>query len=161
MELYFKDKFFSSGTSDIMRNDGQVIGQVDLKSAFTSSLEVWNANGQIASMGKFRMLLNQWVISDGADRELGVLHRRMSFLNKKYEYHAQGQGVFEITSPAFSNEYRIQTSEGKLIASFARMNGGLQSGAFRLLNESEQMDSYELVAIVMGVHEIQKRDKHN
>ena len=161
MELYFKDKFFSSGVSDIMNNGGEVVGKIDLKSAFTSSLEVFDNDGQIVCMGKFRMLLNKWVISDGRDGELGVLRRRMSFLTQKYEYDAGSRGVFEITSPAFSKEYSIQSSHGESIASFARINSWLQTGAFRLLNESKDLDSYELVAIVMGVHEIQKRDQHN
>ena len=161
MELYFKDKFFSSGISDIMNTDGEIIGRIDLKSAFTSSLDVFDSNEQIVCMGKFRMLLNKWIISDGRDGQLGVLRRRMSFLKKKYEYDTGRRGVFEITSPAFSKEYSILQSNGEIVASFARINSWLQTGAFRLLNDSQELDSYELVAIVMGVHEIQKRDQHN
>jgi uncharacterized protein YxjI len=161
LELYFKDKFFSSGISDIMNTDGEIIGRIDLKSAFTSSLDVFDSNEQIVCMGKFRMLLNKWIISDGRDGQLGVLRRRMSFLKKKYEYDTGRRGVFEITSPAFSKEYSILKSNGEIVASFARINSWLQTGAFRLLNDSQELDSYELVAIVMGVHEIQKRDQHN
>ncbi|MNP59541.1 hypothetical protein D3C76_1545440 [compost metagenome] len=112
-------------------------------------------------MGKFRMLLNKWVISDGREMQLGVLRRRISFFTKKYEYDAGRRGIFEIISPAFSKEYSIQKSNGEIVATFARINSWLQSGAFCLKNESKDLDSYELVAVVMGVHEIQKRDQHN
>lgn len=43
MHLYFKDNFFSSGITDIMDREGRVIGSLDLKSAFGSSLDVYNA----------------------------------------------------------------------------------------------------------------------
>ncbi|AOZ93816.1 hypothetical protein [Paenibacillus crassostreae] len=161
MELYFKDNFFSSGESDIMNTAGEVIGRIDLKSAFSSSLDVYVSSGQLACTGKFRMLLNKWVIADRRDIQLGVLSRRMSFLKKKYEYETDNRGIFEITSPAFSKEYIIQKSNGENVASFSRINNWLQSGAFRLCNDAKELDSYELVAVVMGVHEIQKRDKHN
>ncbi|OAB43193.1 hypothetical protein [Paenibacillus glacialis] len=161
MELYFKDKFFNSGISDIMNHDGEVVGSMDLKSAFGSSLDVFGHQGQIVCTGKFRLLLNRWIISDGRDKQLGELRRRMSFLTKKYEYDAGNRGVYEITSPVFSKEYSIQSSNGETIASFARTSSWLQTGAFRLLNDSKKLDSYELVAVVMGVHEIQKRDNNN
>lgn len=161
MELYFKDNFFNSGISDIMNHDREVVGNMDLKSAFGSSLDVFGYQGQIVCAGRFRLLSNRWIVSDEREGELGVLRRRMSFFEKKYEYDAGNRGVFEITSPAFSKEYSIQNSHGETVASFAKINSWLQTGAFRLLNESKDLDSYELVTVVMGVHEIQKRDRQS
>jgi len=161
MELYFKDKFFNSGISDIMNHDGEVVGSMDLKSTFGSSLDVFGHQGQIVCGGKFRSFSNRWIISDERDGQLGVLRRRMSFLTKKYEYDTGNRGVYEITSPAFSKEYSIQRSNGEIVASFAKVSSWMQTGAFRLFNDSKELDSYELVVVVMGVHEIQKRDSQN
>ncbi len=161
MELYFKDKFFNSGISDIMNSDGEVVGNMDLKSAFGSSLDVSNHQRQILCSGKFRFFSNKWFISDERNGQMGVLRVRLSFLKKRYEYDAGNRGVYEITSPAFSKEYSIQRSNGEVVASFARTNSWMQTGAFRLQNDSKELDSYELVAVVMGVHEIEKRDSHS
>lgn len=46
---------------------------------------------------------------------------------------------------------------GRMAASFRRTSGWFSSGAFVLDNQSEYLDTYELVAVVMGVHAINKR----
>lgn len=161
MELYFKDNFFNAGISDIMNEAGEVAGSVDLKSAIGSALIVYDLSGARVCGGKFRFLSNKWEISDYGEGLMGVLRARMSFFSKRYEYDAGHRGTYEITSPAFSKEYTIQSTNGETVASFAKINGWLQSGAFCLNNNSSELNGYELVAVVMGVHEIQKRSRSN
>lgn len=158
MHLYFKDNFFSSGITDIMDREGRVIGSLDLKSAFGSSLDVYNAGGEIVCNGSFRFFSNKWNITGGNGEELGLLRMRMSFFTKKFEYDAGARGVYEITSPAFSNEYEITDETGRVIAQFSRISGWLQAGAYQLQNESDVLDDWELVAVVMGIHQIRKRN---
>lgn len=158
MHLYFKDNFFSSGITDIMDRDGSVIGSLDLKSAFGSSLDVYNASGDPVCSGSFRFFSNKWHIASGSGEELGVLRMRMSFFTKKFEYNAGSRGVYEITSPAFSNEYEITDDAGRGIAHFSRISGWLQAGAYLLQNESNVLGDWELVTVVMGIHQIRKRN---
>ncbi|GIO98757.1 hypothetical protein J14TS5_38430 [Paenibacillus lautus] len=160
MHLYFKDNFFSSGITDIMDREGSIIGSLDLKSAFGSSLDVYNASGDPVCSGSFRFFSNKWNIVSGNGDELGVLRMRICFFTKKFEYDAGSRGVYEITSPAFSNEYEITDDAGRVIAQFSRISGWLQSGAYQLQNESDVLGDWELVAVVMGIHQIRKRNNN-
>lgn len=161
MELYFKDNFFSSGTSYIMNGAADTVGTIDLKSAFGSSLDVYDHTGARLCGGAFPFFSNKWEITGPGERLFGVLRVQMSFFQKRFEYDAGNRGLFEITSPAFSKEYDVQDSSGQTVASFAKTSSWLQSGAFCLQNASSQLDSYELIAVVMGVHTIQKRQHAN
>lgn len=160
MSIYFKDNFFSSGITEIMDKDGGVIGSLDLKSAFGSSLDVYNASRDLVCSGSFRFFSNKWNITDGHGEELGLLRMRISFFTKKFEYDAGQRGVYEITSPAFSNEYEITDHAGRVVAHFSRISGWLQSGAYQLQNESDILGDWELVAVVMGIHQIRKRNNN-
>jgi hypothetical protein len=77
--------------------------------------------------------------------------------SKKFTYETEGRGSYDITSPAFSKEYEVSDSSGSLVANFEKVNRWLSSGAFTLRNQSADLDSYELVAVIMGMHAIQKR----
>lgn len=140
-----------------MNSLGEAVGTLDLKSSFGSSLDVYNETGMIAYSGKFRFFSSKWEIADPGGELIGVLRVRISFFTKRFEYDAGSRGLFEITSPAFSKEYHIMDDGGQPIASFVRTSKWMQSGAFQLQNSSAVLDSYELVAVVMGVHAIQKR----
>lgn len=157
MELYFKDNFFSAGTSAIMDAAGESLGTIDLKSSFGSSLDIYDQTGVKVCGGKFPFFSGKWHISHGEDVILGVVRMRLSFFTKKFEYDAKDRGQFEITAPAFTNEYRVQDSYGQTVATFNRTSSWLQSGAFCLHNHSTLLDSYELIAVVMGIHAIQKQ----
>ncbi|MEK6989984.1 hypothetical protein NST08_06970 [Paenibacillus sp. FSL K6-1566] len=158
MDLYFKDNFFSAGWTDIMNVNGESIGTLDLKSAFSSSLDVYDASRTKVCSGSFRFFSNKWNVVDAEDRELGVLRMRMSFVTKKFEYDAGDRGIYEIVSPAFSNEYEISDGRGSFVPRFSRISGWLQPGAYRLHNSSGVLGDYELIAVVMGIHEIRKRN---
>ncbi|WP_063567682.1 hypothetical protein [Paenibacillus sp. O199] len=156
MELYFRDNFFNAGYTEIMNREQEQAGHLDLKSAFGSSLDVFDNLGLICN-GKFRMLSNRWDVTSADGREWGVLRARISFLSKKYEYDAGPRGVYDVSAPAFSYEYDITGMGGKVVASFRRTSGWFGSGAFVLDNQSEHLDTYELIAVVMGVHATNKR----
>ncbi|AWB43521.1 hypothetical protein DCC85_04310 [Paenibacillus sp. CAA11] len=159
-ELYFKDNFFNSGMTEVMDPTGQVVGALDLKSAFGSSIDVYNSRHELECSGKFRF--TKWKVEGQNGSLLGVLRERMSFFSKRYEYDTDGRGTYEIKSPAFSREYVVRDIvTGELAAEFAEVNGWLRSSAYRLQNYSSRLNSSELIAVVMGVNEIQKRHNHD
>ena len=53
MALYFRDNFFSSGMTEIMNDSGVTMGELDLKSAFSASLDVCDLSGRRLCSGKF------------------------------------------------------------------------------------------------------------
>ena len=58
----------------------------------------------------------------------------------------------------FSREYEIFDERGERVAHFEKISGFFSSGAFRLDNTAMKLNDYELVAVIMGVHAIHKRD---
>ncbi|WP_054028266.1 hypothetical protein [Bacillus sp. FJAT-28004] len=156
MELYFKDNFFSAGETLIMDAVGDSVGTLNLQSMFSATLSVYASDNALLYNGKFRFFSSKWEVRDAADSIIGVLRSRFTFFSKSYEYDAGERGIFQIESPAFSYVYSIIDMSGQEVASFEKTSNWLQSGAFRLHNLSTELDSYELIAVVMGVHSIQK-----
>ncbi|GGN97957.1 hypothetical protein [Saccharibacillus kuerlensis] len=157
MELYFSDNFFNMGETEIMNAAGEASGTMDLRSAFGASLDIYGPGRELLYTGKFQMMLNRWRVLDASEREIGLLRPRFTLFSKKFEYDAGGRGVYEIESPNFSKEYSIMES-GAEVATFAKTNGWLRSNAYRLDNRS-RLDDYEMIAIVMGVNAIRKRQQ--
>ncbi|MDO3408237.1 hypothetical protein QWJ34_00500 [Saccharibacillus sp. CPCC 101409] len=155
MDLYFADNFFNMGVTKIMNEAGEMAGTIDLKSAFGSSVDVYGLSGSLLYTGKFQLMLNRWRVLDSAGNDIGLLRPRLTFFTKKFEYDAGENGVYEIESPNFSKEY-IVTERGQTVATFAKTNGWLRTDAYGLRNAS-RLDDYELVAVVMGVNAIRKR----
>lgn len=110
MELYIRDNFFNSGTTVIMDEFGQPAGTLDLRSALTSTLDVYDAGGVKVCTGKFRLLSSKWGITDREGHPVGIVRERISFLSKRFQYDAGARGVYEITSPVFSKEYDVYGS---------------------------------------------------
>jgi hypothetical protein len=158
MELYFKDNFFSAGETPIMNAAGEQAGTMDLRSMFSASLSVFGPTGELRVTGSFRFFSGKWEIADAGESVLGVLRSRLSFFSKRFEYDAGERGIYTIESPAFSRSYAIHDHAGIEVASFDKTSGWLESGAFCLKNRAALLDSYELIAVVMGVHSIQKRN---
>lgn len=157
MNLYFSDKFFSAGTVDIMNEAGEAVGQLDLRSSFGSAVDIYGPQNELRYTGKFRMMLNRWNVLDAQEYEQGELRPRFTLLSKKFEYDAGERGVYEIESPNFSKDYSI-TQDGAEVANFAKTNGWMRTDAYVLSNRS-RLDDYELVAVVMGVKAIRKRQQ--
>ncbi|MDQ0192300.1 hypothetical protein [Paenibacillus wynnii] len=156
MNLYFRDKFFSTGITEILNEKEEDVGHVDLKSAFSSSIDVYGQNGHLLYKGSFPFFSGKWEVANVDGDQIGVLRSRLSFFTKKFTYETHGRGEYEITSPAFSKEYEIADESGVLVAQFERINNWFSSGAFHLNNKSGFLDTYELVAVIMGMHAIQK-----
>lgn len=163
MKLIFRDNFFNSGQTEIMNENQETVGHLDLKGLLGSSLDVFDAGGTRLYAAKFSMLSNKWRISDSTEKEIGVLRSRIAFFSKRYEYEALGRGTFEITSPAFSREYEVLDANGARVAFFSKVSGWFESGAYCLEAEEGKsaLDPYELVAVIMGMHEIQKRHRNS
>jgi uncharacterized protein YxjI len=161
MNLYFRDKFFSAGETEILNDKEENVGHLDLKSTFGSAIDVYGQNGQLLCKGSFPFFSGKWEVTDADGGLLGILRSRFTFFTKKFTYETEGRGSYEIISPAFSKEYEIvDESSGALIARFEQVNGWFSSGAFLLSNQSEQLDTYELVAVIMGMYAIQKRQRN-
>jgi hypothetical protein len=155
LKLFFRDNFFSSGETEIVNEQGENAGVIDLRSAFSSTLDVYGPGRQLLYCGKFKFFSGRWNVLRADGTECGTLRARFALFKKRFEY-TNGSGVYEITSPAFAREYDIMDSQGSTAASFQRTNGMFQSGAFVLDNASGLIDSYELVAVIMGIYQIQK-----
>ncbi|MEO3946038.1 hypothetical protein [Gorillibacterium sp. CAU 1737] len=158
MTLFFRDNFFSMGETEILGSAGEAAGRIDLKGAFSSSLDVYDAADRLAYSGRFTLFSGRWTISNCRGEEVGKLRPRFSLSTKRFEYDARQRGVYEIRSPIFSKEYEIFDSSGQTVAHFEKTSGFFSSDAFRLTNSSPQLDDYELVAVVMGLYAIQKHD---
>ncbi|NBI27523.1 hypothetical protein [Chengkuizengella marina] len=156
--VYFKDNFFSSGLTDIYAENKEKVGELDLKSSFSTSIEVCDEKGFTVIKGGFRFFSNKWVISDSIGHELGIVRAKISFFSKKYVYETRSN-EYHIYSPSFSRQYEITDEAQKLVAQFNKMNGFFESSAYKLTNNSTKLSTPELVAIVMGVNAITKR--HN
>ncbi len=157
MELYVADNFFNRGRTEILDTAGEAAGTLDLRSAFGSALDVYAASGELLYTGKFRLMLRRWQVLDGNGSQVGELRPRFTLFSKKFEYDAGQRGIYEIESPNFSKEYTV-TQDRAEIASFVRTSSWIRSGAYRLRNASP-LDDYELVAVVMGVNAIRKRQQ--
>jgi len=158
--LYFKDNFFSAGRTDIYNEAKEIVGELDLRSAFSSGIDVLDSKGELMISGKFPMLGIKWRIYDSQKNELGSLGSRFSLFSKKFEYDANGRGVFTISSEAFSHEYEILDGD-IAVARFEKISGFFSSPAYQLKNDTDMLSNEELIAVVMGVNAIQKRQRSN
>ena len=155
--LYFLDQFFSSGQKDIYTSDEHIVGKLDLKSAFTSTIDVLDLKGNILISGKFPLFSNRWIITNQEGNELGFVRARFSFFAKKYEYTAHERGIFRIDSETFSQRYEILNEKGKKVGQFKKVNSVLSSPGYELSQASKEIEIEEMIAVVMGVNAIQKR----
>jgi hypothetical protein len=157
--VFFADNFFSSGRTEILTDEEETIGAIDLKSMFSAGIEVLDGEEQILCTAKFRFFSNKWFIQNAKEQEIGVLRTRFAFFTKKYEYDSLNRGIYSVISPAFSRDYEILNEEEEVVAKFEKVSGFFSSAAFRLTNHSDQLYLAELIALVMGVNAIQKRQK--
>lgn len=154
--LYFSDNFFSAGLTDIYNEKQEIVGQLNLKSIFSSSLEVLNESHEPVATGRFAFFTNRWIVEDGHGRELGILRPRFSFFSKRYEYRSHEHGTFRIHSEAFSRHYEIFNEKKEKVAEFDKISGIFSAPAFRLQNWAP-IRNEEWIAVVMGVSMIQRR----
>jgi hypothetical protein len=159
--VYFHDNFFSTGRTEIFNGAKEKVGELDLKSMFSSGVEIVDLNGNIKVSGKFPFFGVKWRIYDSHEQEIGALKQKLSFFSKKYEYDANGRGTFFIQSEAFSKQYDIYEDETSIVAKFEKVSGFFASPAFQLTNHSKQLSTEELIAVVMGVNAIQRRNNSN
>ena len=156
-QLYFLDSFFSTGQKDIYTKNKEVVGKLDLKSAFTSTIDVLDLQGNIMISGKFPIFSNKWIVTNQAGDELGFVRARFSFFTKKYEYTAHNRGIYRIESEPFSKTYEIFTDKGSRVGQFKKVNAIFSTPAFEMSQEKQDIEIGEMIAVVMGVNAIQKR----
>ncbi|MDN3019604.1 hypothetical protein PH210_25905 [Paenibacillus sp. BSR1-1] len=156
--LYFKDNFFSAGRTEIFNSSKEMVGELDLKSAFSSSIDVLDKNENIVVTGKFTFFSSKWRIYNSIEEEIGVLKEKLTFLSKKYEYDAYERGVYHIKAEPFSKQYEILDEQSNPVGRFEKVSGFFASPAFQLSNFNEKVTNEELIAVVMGINAIQKRN---
>ncbi|MCP3028491.1 hypothetical protein [Halobacillus sp. A5] len=158
--VYFSDQFFSAGKTDIYNDAQELVGQLDLKSAFTSSLNVENEKGDVIIEGGFPFFSRKWNVTNAEGKVLGRVKDSFSFFTKRYSYTTDSE-TYEIESPAFSKEYTILNEQKTEAATFKKVSGFFQSAAYELRNSSSSLQTEELIAVVMGVNAIEKRNSSN
>jgi hypothetical protein len=158
--LFFSDNFFSAGRTEIYNDGKEKIGELDLKSAFSSSIDVLDEDGRKVVCGKFSLFGGKWIVFDDSEKECGELRAKFSFFSKKYEYTAHERGIYSIQAEPFSHLYEIYDDQANLVAKFEKISGFFSSPAYQLSTFSEPLKSVELIAIVMGVNFIQKRRRN-
>ncbi|MGD6962449.1 hypothetical protein ACQCVB_09615 [Fictibacillus phosphorivorans] len=156
--VYFKDTFFSSGRTDIYNAEQQKRGVLDLKSAFSSGVSIENETGRVLVEGSFPFMSGKWIVKQSDGKELGVVKSAFAFFSKRYRYITNGP-TYEIEAPAFSKEYTIFDESKSEIATFNKVNGFFQASAYELKNNSDALLTEELIAVVMGVNAIEKRNQ--
>ncbi|WP_408009361.1 hypothetical protein ACJROX_03320 [Pseudalkalibacillus sp. A8] len=156
--LYFSDNFFSAGMTEIFNEQKEVIGKLDLKSAFSSKLDVLNESDEVIVRGAFRFFSSKWSITDKNDEEIGLLRQRLSFFTKRYEYKAYDRGVYQIVSESLSKEYSVLDENDAVIAHFEKTSGFFESPSYKLRNDSSILSNEELIAVVMGITMIMKQN---
>lgn len=157
--LYFKDNFFSSGRTEIFNDSKYKVGELDLKGALSSNIDVLNKNGKVVVSGKITFLSNKWRIYNEYGKEIGILKGKLNLFSKKYEYDAYKRGIYYIKSEALSRQYDILDEQANLIGKFEKVSGFFASPAFKLTAFHETMTTEELIAVVMGVNAIRKRQQ--
>ncbi|MBH0156305.1 hypothetical protein IHV10_08015 [Fictibacillus sp. 5RED26] len=156
--VYFKDTFFSSGRTDIYNAEQQKRGVLDLKSAFSSGVSIENETGRVLVEGSFPFMSGKWIVKQSDGKELGVVKSAFAFFSKRYRYITNDH-TYEIEAPAFSKEYTIFDESKSEIATFNKVNGFFQAPAYELKNNSDALLTEELIAVVMGVNAIEKRNQ--
>ncbi|WP_261134858.1 hypothetical protein [Bacillus sp. Marseille-Q3570] len=157
-ELYFSDNFFSAGMTQIFNSNKEEVGKLDLKSAFSSKMDVLNAAGEVIIRGGFRFFSAKWSVTDKEDNEIGLLRQRFAFFAKRYEYEVYDRGVYRIESESFSKEYRVLDGDDTVVAHFEKISGFFESPAYKLENNSDVLSNEELIAVVMGITMIMKQN---
>ncbi|MDZ5710802.1 hypothetical protein [Jeotgalibacillus haloalkalitolerans] len=157
--IYFSDQFFSAGRTDIFNGEKEKIGTLDHKSAFSSGINIEDILGETVIEAGFGFFSNKWTIKRG-EEELGFVKNALSFFTKKYRYFKNGQ-EYEVESPAMSKEYTIFDSSRVAVASFRKVSGFFQTAAYELTNHSELFEADELIAVIMGVNAIEKRNRNS
>ncbi|WP_144699870.1 hypothetical protein [Fictibacillus phosphorivorans] len=155
--VYFKDTFFSSGKTDIFNGEQQKLGVLDLKSAFSSGVSIEDESGRVIVEGSFPFLLGKWVVKQPDGKELGMVKSSFALFSKKYRYMTNEQN-YEIEAPAFSKEYILVDENKAEVATFKKVNGFFQASAYELKHNSNHLLTEELIAVVMGVNAIEKRN---
>lgn len=159
--VYFRDNFFSAGTTDVYSEDGDTIATLDLISMFSSGVELQDRNGNVQYSGRFQFFSNRWEVTDVSGNRVGELLHRIAFLAKRYTYEAFERGVFTIESEPFSRQYSVHDEGGNEVASLRKVNTWLEPAAYELINDAENLPTGEMIVVVMGMNAIQKRERNN
>ncbi|TMW70343.1 hypothetical protein [Alteribacter natronophilus] len=157
--VFFSDNFFSAGKTPIYNEAGEETGSLDLQSAFNSNVDILSRNGEMLMQGSLAFLLNQWKITGDRGEETGVLKQNFTLFSRKFEYRAGSRGTYRIEGEPFSHQYTIAGEDGYMHGDFHRTSAFFQSGSFELINHSDVLTDEELIAVVMGVHMLNKRKR--
>ncbi|MEC5423894.1 hypothetical protein QGM71_10370 [Virgibacillus sp. C22-A2] len=155
--VYIADNFFSAGKTVIKDQNNQNVGFLDLRSAFSSAVSLYDLEESLLASGQFKTFSNQWIVSDKNEDLLGTLKTSWFSFSKKYTYTTSHRGIYTISSPAFSRDFSISDEKSDEVATFKRTNHFFSSRAYEVNNFAGQMTTEELIVVVMGVNALEKR----
>lgn len=154
--IYLRDTFFSVGETEVLAENQEIIGILDLPSMLTADVSYKGENSEDIYSGHFPFLSSKWIVEKN-DTEIGRLVREFTFFSKKYVYYRSDNKSFHIKGEAFSKEYLIYNGENDLTAQFDKVSGWFESAAYRLTNFSNELSNEELILAIMGVNAIEKK----
>lgn len=155
-KIYIEDNFFSSGKTVIKNSRNERIGDLDLKTAFSTSITVYDIHNNELAEGKFKRLLSSnWVVSSSGEI-LGTLKANWFSFAKKFTYSTQRGHQYTITSPVLSKSFTILDEQYQDVATFTRVNSFFSSPAYELTNFTDQLSTEEFIVVVMGINAMEK-----
>ncbi|WP_077298439.1 hypothetical protein [Virgibacillus pantothenticus] len=157
-KIYIEDNFFSAGRTAIRNHQNEKIGDLDLKTAFSSSINVYDSQGTRLAEGKFKSFFSsQWVVIDATAEIIGTLKANWFSFKKEYTYTVKNGHEYTITSPVFSKTFTMtDEQEREIVASFTRVSNFFSSPAYELINHTDRLSMEEFIVVVMGVNAIEK-----
>jgi hypothetical protein len=158
--VYFAGNFFDAGLTDIWDGEERRIGRLDLQDMFSAGVTVFDLHGIELAAGKFRFLSNKWLVTGKNGIEIGELRGRFAFFSTKFEYEHGRLGIFPIVAEPFSKEYAIDAPDGTPAVGLRKTNFFLGPASFELHNSSG-LPTAEWIAVVMGIHAIERRRRNN
>lgn len=114
-------------------------------------MRVYGADGQLLYTGKIVPFLLEWKVANPAKEERGVLTLRSAFLKKKFRYEAGERGVYRFEAEAFTQDFMVMRDD-RIVAAFAKTNGFWSSSDVYALHNESELDPYELIAVIVGIH---------
>ncbi|WP_121640974.1 hypothetical protein [Virgibacillus sp. Bac330] len=156
-KIYIEDNFFSSGKTSIKNSRNERIGDLDLKTAFSTSITVYDIHNRELAAGKFKHFFSSnWLVSSSGEIQ-GTLKANWFSFAKKYTYTTHNRGhQYTITSPVLSKSFTIMDERYQDVATFTRVNSFFSSPAYELTNLTDQLSTEEFIVVVMGINAMEK-----
>ncbi|KMK75277.1 hypothetical protein [Alkalihalobacillus pseudalcaliphilus] len=155
--VYFREKFFSRGITEILDKDNHKIGYLELKSGFRTRASILDENQREMMRGELKGFTSKWLMEDYQGQELGYVKQNYWSWNKKYHYNkAQDDQAYLFQAPVFSEAYQIQDGDGQVVGEVKRVSFFFSAPAYELTNRSLELSTEELILAITGVNALNR-----